>query len=429
MRVRRAGSRTRGGHRLVAAVLAATLAAAGCVRSDGRSEPGGESGPVTLVTGRESNGYLRGLLEAWNAGHPRERATLVQLPEAADEVRAQLAAGLAGGSDRFDVLNLDVVWTAEFASRHWITPLDGPDPVEVGGLLPQAVETGRYDGRLYAVPLVANVGLLYYRSDLLAQAGEQPPATWAELERLATEVAPRYGVDGYAGQLLPYEGLTVNVAEAVQSAGGRFLDGQGGVAVDGTGYRHALDFLAGGVRKGWIPRKALTYREEESREAFRDGRLLFLRGWPSVHPSAAAPDSSVAGRFGVVPLPGPQGPGTGVLGGSDLAVNSASRHQRTARELIRFLTGREMQVRALAEAGQPPARADLYSDPAVVGRFPYLPVVRRELETAVARPAVPEYQQLSLAISADSYQVLLGRSGTDEAARRLAADLKDVLNK
>ncbi|MER6399555.1 ABC transporter substrate-binding protein [Kitasatospora sp. NPDC001603] len=400
---------------------------AGCSPPDGADHVRTDGvGPVTVVTGRDRAGYMQGLIDSWNTGHPGQRATLVELPDAADEVRAQLAEGLSRGSDRFDVVNLDVVWTAEFAQRRWIAPLDETE-VTAGELLPSAVATCRWEDRLYAVPFTTNAGLLYYRSDVLTQAGEQPPTTWAELERLAKTVAPRFGLAGYAGQFLPYEGLTVNVAEVVASAGGRFLDDRGKVAVDGPQARAGLEFLARGVREGWISHEALAYREEESRQAFQDGRLLFLRSWPYVYPQAEGPDSKIAGRFGVAPLPGPQGAGAAMLGGTDLAVGSASRHQRTARELIRYLTGSEVQRRVLTEGRLPPVRMTLYSDPELVGRYPYLPELRHTLETAVQRPQAPTYQQLSLAIGAASYEALLGRTTPDSAVSRMAADLREIV--
>ena len=85
-----------------------------------------------------------------------------------------------------------------------------------------------YQGRLYAVPDYSNADLLYYRKDILAKAGiKQPPTTWAQLRQMAETVAPKYGLYGYAGTFAPYEGLTVNFAEAVQSAGGSILSPDG----------------------------------------------------------------------------------------------------------------------------------------------------------------------------------------------------------
>ena len=61
--------------------------------------------------------------------------------------------------------------------------------------------------------------------------------------------------------------------------------------------REGIGILARGVRDGWIPREALEYKEEESRQAFQDGRLLFLRNWPYAGcPSAAGRGAGPARR-------------------------------------------------------------------------------------------------------------------------------------
>ncbi|MCQ4079510.1 ABC transporter substrate-binding protein [Streptomyces sp. RB6PN25] len=385
------------------------------------------TGPVTLVTGQDLTGYLRGRLQVWNAAHPSQRATLIQLPAASDDVRAQMISNLQAKSDRYDVLNLDVVWTAEFAANGWITPLDARQyPLEK--FLKPVVSTAMYRGQLYAVPYVTNAGMLYYRKDVLDRAHAAPPRTWADLERLATTVAPGYGLKGYAGQFLPYEGLTVNYAEAVQSAGGEILsDHATRAAVDSPAARRALDFLVDGVRKGWIPQEALTFDEEGSRKAFEDGRYLFLRNWPYVYDLAESKDSKIAGKFAVAPLPGPDGPGSSSLGGSDLAVSSYSRHQKTARALIQFLTslGNERQV--LLKGSLPPVWAQLYTDPALVRRFPYLPVLRQSILSAQPRPETPDYDQVSLAVAEALHDALTLTRSPDETAARLTNELNAIV--
>ncbi|MFE6856715.1 extracellular solute-binding protein, partial [Streptomyces sp. NPDC057674] len=176
-------------------------------------------GPLTFVTAGDLTRYLSPLVDAWNGRHPSEPVTLVELPESADETRAQMLSELRSGSSRFDVLNLDVAWTSEFAAAGLIRPLDR-DRFALDAFLRPVVDTATFEGRLYAVPYVTNAGLLYYRKDILDAAGEKPPRTWAELARQARTLAPRHGIAGYAGQVLPYEGLTVNVTEAIQAAGG-----------------------------------------------------------------------------------------------------------------------------------------------------------------------------------------------------------------
>jgi multiple sugar transport system substrate-binding protein len=381
-------------------------------------------GPLTLATAGDLTGYLGPLLEGWNRTHPGEKVTLVELPDSADETRAQMATDLRDGDrSRFDVLNIDVNWTSEFAAAGWIRPLPR-DRFPLKTFLPPVVDTATYDGQLYAVPYVTNAGLLLYREDVLAKEGVEPPRTWAELERYAKTIAPKYGLDGYAGQFLPYEGLTVNAAEAVYSAGGSILGDEGErVTVDSAAAREGIGFLARGVREGWIPEEALAYKEEESKQAFQDGRLLFLRNWPYAYVGASAPGSEVAGKVGAVPLPGPDGPGTSVLGGSNLAVSAHARHPDSAARLIAYLTSERVQRLVLTRGALPPVRADLYEDPALVRRFPYLPTLRESVRTAEPRPKSPRYDQVSLVVQAVVHDAMAGHETPTAAVRRLAREL------
>ncbi|MFI9561944.1 ABC transporter substrate-binding protein [Streptomyces rishiriensis] len=409
---------------LVLAVVLTGHAASGAHADDGTS---GDRGPLTLATAGDLTGYLGPLLQGWNRTHPGEKVTLVELPDSADETHAQMATDLRGGDrSRFDVLNIDVSWTSEFAAAGWIRPLPR-DRFPLKAFLRPVVDTATYDGRLYAVPYVTNAGLLLYRKDVLAAEGAPPPRTWAELERDAKTIAPGHGLDGYAGQFLPYEGLTVNAAEAVYSAGGSILGDEGArVTVNSAAAREGIGFLARGVREGWIPRQALTYKEEESKQAFRDGRLLFLRNWPYAYAVASAPGSPVAGKIGAVPLPGPAGPGRSVLGGSDLAVSTHARHPDSAARLIAYLTSEPVQRQVLVRGALPPVRAALYDDPALVREFPYLPTLRESVLRAAPRPKSPRYDQVSLVVQAVVRDAMTGHETPEDAVRRLARELAAV---
>ncbi|WP_405966349.1 ABC transporter substrate-binding protein [Streptomyces sp. NBC_00015] len=406
-------------------VLAVVLAGYGASGARAAGGPEGR-GPLTLATAGDLTGYLGPLLQGWNRAHPGEKVTLVELPDSADESRAQMITDLRGGTrSRFDVLNIDVAWTSEFAAADWIRPLPR-DRFPLDTFLRPVVDTATYDGRLYAVPYVTNAGLLLYRKDVLAEEGVPPPRTWAELERAAKTVAPRHGLDGYAGQFLPYEGLTVNAAEAVYSAGGTILGDEGDRVTVDSAAREGIGFLARGVRDGWVPKEALTYTEEESRQAFQDGHLLFLRNWPYAYVSASAKGSALAGKVGAVPLPGRDGPGTSVLGGSNLAVNTHAEHPDTAARLIAYLTSEGVQRQVLTRGALPPVRADLYEDPELVRRFPYLPTLRASVLTAAPRPKSPRYDQVSMVVQAVVHDAMSGHSTPEAAVRRLARELADI---
>ncbi|MFE9024136.1 ABC transporter substrate-binding protein [Streptomyces sp. NPDC007808] len=409
---------------LVLVVIVTGYVASGVGSDEG---PADGRGPLTLATAGDLTGYLGSVLEGWNRTHPGERVTLVELPDSADETQAQMATDLRDGDrSRFDVLNIDVSWTSQFAAHGWIRPL-ARDRFPLDTFLPRVVDTATYDGQLYAVPYVTNAGLLLYRKDILAEEGVDPPRTWSELERAARTIAPKHGLDGYAGQFLPYEGLTVNAAEAVYSAGGTILGDEGErVTVNSTAAREGIGFLARGVREGWIPRQALTYKEEESKRAFQDGRLLFLRNWPYAYVGASAKGSPVAGKIGAVPLPGPDGPGASVLGGSNLAVSSHARHPDSAARLIAYLTSERVQRQVLTRGALPPVRADIYEDPELVREFPYLPTLRESVRAAAPRPKSPRYDQVSLVVQAVVHDAMSGRQTPAVAVRRLARELDRI---
>src|SRR5580692_7679836 len=103
------------------AMLVAGCSAAKSVGAAPRSVSG--RGPITFATGKLGSGYLPGLVSQWNAGHPRQRVTVIYLPTNADAQHAQLVENLQGRSDVYDVMNLDVIWTPEFASNGWISPV------------------------------------------------------------------------------------------------------------------------------------------------------------------------------------------------------------------------------------------------------------------------------------------------------------------
>jgi multiple sugar transport system substrate-binding protein len=141
------------------------LLASACGGGDGGSgDGGGDSaggaalegrGPITFATGKDTSGNLTNQVAAWNSQHPDEKVEVKELPESADGQRQQMVQNAQAKSDAFSVLNLDVVWTAEFAANRWVTELAPDQFPDLGKLLPSTVDTGKYRDKLYAVPVTA----------------------------------------------------------------------------------------------------------------------------------------------------------------------------------------------------------------------------------------------------------------------------------
>ena len=416
------------------AILAAGLVLLTGCTADGASSSGSAPltngiGPITFAIGKDNSGWLQGVITGWNQGHPSQKVTLLLLPRASNGQLAQLVANLQAKSDLYDVIDMDVIWTAEFASNGWIIPLP-QSQFPLGDFLKPAVDTARYQGRLYAVPDYSNADLLYYRKDILAKAGKQPPRTWAQLQQLAETVAPEYGLYGYAGTFAPYEGLTVNFAAAVQSAGGSILSPEGTkVTVNSAKALQGLEFLVNGFRHGWIPRVALSYEEESAQNAFASGKFLFLDNWPDVYAalSAPGPQNKVYGKFGIAALPGPDGMGSSSLGGANLAISAYSQHQRTALDFIKYMTNLTNERQMLEKGSFPPVWTRLYTDKSLIRSYPYLPVLEQAINSARPRPAITNYDQASLAISSTVYEALTQQKQPQQALTEMAGQLTQII--
>jgi multiple sugar transport system substrate-binding protein len=395
---------------------------------DGQGKGDGEArGPITLAGGKDVTGKLHLLLDKWNQNHPNEKVALLELPESADEQRNSIVQNFQAKSSRYDVIKTDVVWTAEFAARGWVEPLE-EGRFATDRILRTAADTAKYEGKLYAAPYTTNAGMLYYRSDLV----RTPPATWAELVRLCNTVAKQNSLPCYAGQFAQYEGLTVNVSEAVNSAGGSFVeDGGKKVIVDSPQAREGLQFLVDGFAQGWIPKEAITYKEEESRRAFQQGRLLFLRNWSYVYNLANTdgPDSRIAGKFKAALLPGPKEAGSSTLGGFNLALSRFSAHKATAKDWMEFMQSEATQRFLLTDLSQSPVAASVYDDPQLQARIPYLATLKESILRARKRPQTANYNATTIAIQRHAYPALQGRKSVGQAITDMAEELKQAASR
>lgn len=428
---------------IAAGSLTALLAVAACGGSSdsgGGSAAGGgasadaaydEHGPITYVQGKDTSGNVQKLLDQWNKEHPDEKVTLQELPDNADQQRQQMIQNAQIKSDAMTVLSVDVVWTAEFAANQIVDELPA-DKFPTDQFLPATVNTATYFDKLYAYPASSDGGMLYYRKDLLDKYDLQPPGTWDEMKAACKKIQDgedNSKLDCFAGQYNKYEGLTVNFAEAVNSAGGVIVGDDGKPNVNTPEAKSGLDFLVNSFKDGTIPKGAITWQEEQGRQAFQNGTLIFHRNWPYVYSLAQKDDGSskVNGKFAVAPLPGESGPGVSSLGGHNMAVSKYAKNKGTAVDFIKWWTSEEIQKSNVLATSAAPTISGLYTDSDITGEFPYMPILLKSIETAQPRPVAVKYGDVTLAIQDSAYAALQGQTSSDQALSELQGKLEGLI--
>ncbi|WP_353711115.1 ABC transporter substrate-binding protein [Arthrobacter sp. K5] len=401
-----------------AGVLALTLSACGGGGGGGTTAGGGDAeagldgrGPITYVQGKDNSNVVRPLIAKWNAAHPNEKVTFKEQTDQADQQHDDLVQHFQAKDAGYDVVDVDVVWTAEFAAKGWLQPLKDKMAFDTSAMLKPTVDSGTYKGTLYAAPQTSDGALLYYRKDLVPT----PPKTWDEMMSMCS-IAKQNNIGCYGGQLSKYEGLTVNASEAINSAGGSVLDKDGKPSLNTAEAKAGLENLAKAYADGNIPKEGITFQEELSRQAFQSGKLLFLRNWPYVYNLATTEGSSaVKDKLGIAPIPGKDGPGASSLGGHNLAVSVYSKNKATALDFLKFMTSEETEKFYATQGSLAPVLGSLYTDAALVKKLPYLPVLKTSIENAVPRPVTPFYPAVTKAIQENAYSAIKGEKPVDTA--------------
>jgi len=351
---------------------------------------------------------------------------IITTPNSSTDRLALYLQMLASRTTDIDVLQIDVVWAGVLASH--LTDLTQ----YVGGAsadhFPALVKNDTIGGRLVALPWWVDVGVLYYRSDLLQRYGKEPPRTWQELTQTARQIqtaeraSDNHRLWGFVFQGKAYEGLTCNALEWIDAfRGGTIIDDAGQITIDNPRAIEALT-LAGSWVGDIAPKGVLNYDEEAARGVFQTGNAVFMRNWPYAWSLTQREDSPVRGKVGVIPLPrgGPDGKASGTLGGWHLAVSRYSKHPEEAAQLVVFLTSAEQQKKRAIGASYNPTRPALYQDPDILAANPFFADLLEPLRNATARPsrvAGPHYNHLSSDVFRAVHDILGGAPAKQRVAQ------------
>ncbi|WP_425501998.1 sugar ABC transporter substrate-binding protein [Pseudoxanthomonas jiangsuensis] len=331
-----------------------------------------------------------------------------------------------------DVCQLGNTWIPEFAALDTLEPLQGrvdaSTVIEQDDYFPGIWDTAVIDGELVGVPWYVDTRLLYYRKDLLRQAGvERAPRTWAEWEQAMAAIKRQAGPGRYA-ILMPLNEFEQQLSFALQQDDPLLRDHDGRGNFQSPGFRRAVGFYANMFEQGWAPKMSETQISNVWDEFFNGFYAFYLSGPWNIREFRRRQPPALEGQWGTMPLPGPDGPGAGIAGGTSLVLFRSSPRKDRAWKLVEFLSRPDIQQRFHAMIGDLPPRRSAWEHPSLAGDE-LARAFRDQLERVKPAPKVLEWERIVQEMRIATERVVRGGQPQDQALAELDARVDAILAK
>ncbi len=382
------------------------------------------AGAITFVSGNDQTGALSQMITEFNKVYPNIKVEHQILPGNSDDVKKSLMTSLAAGDTDPDVFECDIIWVSQFAAAGWLKDVTSYLEEKWSEFLVGPLSTCYYNNKAYAYPNYTDVGLLYYRTDLI----ETPPKTWDELVEMSKKHIGSDGIEyGYVFQGFQGEPISCNMLEFIKQNGGAdLLNGEFAMNNDNT--IEALKFVRSLIEEGISPEGVLSHKPDDTRAIFEEGKALFMRNWTYAYANAQLDTSRVKGKVGVTALPvGPEGTEScGTLGGWNFAINANTDGEEAAVLFTEFMSSYEMQKISTMVRGTFPTCSAVYEDDEILEKLPHLEGVRDAADNAKPRPQVRDYSAISAIFQVYFHKALTKDLDYAEAMEQMDKELNEA---
>lgn len=399
------------------------LPLAGCTRTED---------PRQVVTfwamGFEGEVVAR-LLPEFERANPGIRVQLQQLPWTS--AHEKLLTAYAGNSTP-DLCQLGNTWIPEFAALDALEPLDAriaaSTAIDVADYFPGIWDTNVIDALVYGVPWYVDTRLPYYRRDLLLAAGfAAPPRDWDEWRRAMAAIKARGGAKRYA-ILLPLNEFEPLLALALQQEEPLLRDGGRYGNFRSAGFKRTLAFYQEMFDQQWAPQVS-NNQISNVWDEFDNGFYAFYISGPwNIAEFKKRIPAQRQDQWMTMPLPGPNGPGASIAGGSSLVLFRDSPNKEAAWKLLEYLSAAKTQAQFQALTGDLPPRRTAWKQPRLTND-PYARAFREQLERAKPTPKVPEWERIATEMRLVTEQMVNGKLDVEGAAAELDRRADAILEK
>lgn len=231
-----------------------------------------------------------------------------------------------------------------------------------------AVDATTLKGNLYAVPIVTEWETLFYRKDLFAQAGLQPPTTLEELEAAAKKLNdPANGIYGIVSRGQRGAAVT-QFSSYLYDYGGDFIK-DGKCVLDTPAAIKAIQYY-GKILHDYGPPGVTNMSWPQAQALMASGKVAMWTDASTLLPGLLDPQKSkVADKIGIAMFPaGPAGQHPYMVVPWAVSVSSQSKHKDAAWEFVKWLSSEDVMKKAQL-AGNTTTRNAIWNDPSVLAKL------------------------------------------------------------
>lgn len=361
------------------------------------------------------------------AKHPEVDVQLNLAPDNMGQWHDAMAIWITAKDDTIDLFGMDTPWVSEFGAAGWAVPLNDHFPNLSDTFEQAGLDLFTYDGQLLAIPFWTGTSGLYYRTDLLQDAGYEPPQTWDELVTIAQAItADNPDLTGYLWAGAKDETLTMVWSESLYAFGGQYWDDAGNCAFNSPEGVQAVEFMKSTIDTGLSPKETTSWDNEEARNRFVEGKAVFLRGPHDYITWLNDPEkSSVVDKWDFIPNPAAGGIHAGSSGGFGLAIQPHTDNLEAALKVMEVIASEEVQKGFAIAWGPVQYYKGLYELPEVKAAYPEAYRLGPVLESSLARPQHPNYAQVSSIIQDAVHAAITGvtpvKQALDDACAQIDA--------
>lgn len=362
--------------------------------------------------------YITNVINQFNSSQDTYEVEPVIIKGSKDETHRKIEELMANGSSDVDVVSMDITWVGEFAGAGYLQSID--DLMNQKGytkkdFVEEAMISGNHEGKQYTLPFFLDLGLLYYRKDIVketeAKVLESGNYTYSDLSKLAEKYKGENNTEtGVVFQCNVDEGLTVTAAEFTNSF--HML-------------RNGLKTMKTMVDSEYTPNDILYYSDAEAKNSFKDGRAVFTMDFSYLYNLLI--DEEVETKLnkeqiGIAPLPN-----GGVIDGYVLGINKNSSNIDGAWEFIRYISSEEGQSTIAKEGKHIPGFISLITNSEIIASNEMLDMdgLKNALNIVINRPISDKYTEISKKIQMNVHKYLSGTQKLDYTLSQIEKLMED----